>query len=121
MKNLRWPPGTKKEFNKLPEDVRDELGTTLNFVQNEKTKNHPKIKALQGIDSGVFQISEKYKKDSYRLVYKSSEDFIYILHSFKKKSKSGSKTPERNIDKIEKRLKFVNNEITEEKKNDKNR
>jgi phage-related protein len=44
--------------------------------------------------------------DTFRAVYTLRlEGWIYVLHCFQKKSKSGVKTPKRDVDLIRKRLK----------------
>ena len=50
----------------------------------------------------------KYRTDSYRTVYAVQiDEKIWIIHSFKKKSKTGIKTPKQEIDLIKKRIKIL--------------
>ncbi len=47
-----------------------------------------------------------YDTDTYRCVYTVKfEEAVYVLHSFRKKSTQGIKTPQRDIDIIDARLK----------------
>ena len=57
------------------------------------------------IDGGVFEIALKYQGDAFRTLYavKIGAD-IWVLHAFQKKSKSGIKTPQMEVDLIHKRL-----------------
>jgi len=51
------------------------------------------------------EIVQSYRTDTYRAVYKVKfGDFIFVLHAFQKKSKTGIKTPKKNIDLINQRL-----------------
>jgi phage-related protein len=61
---------------------------------------------LKGFSSaGVIEIKENDGSGTYRVVYmiKVSEK-IFVLHAFQKKSKQGIKTPKREIDLINKRI-----------------
>ena len=68
---------------------------------------HPSAKPLKGFKgAGVLEIVEDYRGDTYRAVYTVRfAEAVYVLHAFKKKSKSGIKTPQHELDLIGKRLK----------------
>nr|WP_293078150.1 type II toxin-antitoxin system RelE/ParE family toxin [Moorena sp. SIO3H5] len=103
LKNLIWVGPSKKELLGFPEDVIDEVGYILYRVQ--KNKNHPHIKPLKGLN-GVLEIVSDYKTDTYRTVYAVKlGNTIYVLHAFKKKSKTGIKTPKQTMNLIKERLK----------------
>jgi phage-related protein len=56
----------------------------------------------------VLEICEDFSTDTYRVVYTVHyEEAVYVLHSFKKQSSQGIKTPQRDLDIIEKRLKIA--------------
>lgn len=60
---------------------------------------------LKGIDGGVVELVEDFDGDTFRAVYTARFDAaLYVLHCFKKKSKSGIKTPQVEIDLIRKRF-----------------
>ena len=63
---------------------------------------------MRGIGSGVGEIVARYDTDTYRAVYtvKIGEK-IYVLHAFQKKSTRGIRTPKREIDLINQRLKIA--------------
>ena len=68
---------------------------------------HPDIaKPLKGFGSGVLELALKFRGDAFRVVYavQIGAD-IWVLHAFQKKSKSGIKTPNAEIDLINERLK----------------
>ena len=61
---------------------------------------------LQGFGgASVLEVVEDYFGDTYRAVYTVKfAEAVYVLHTFKKKSKSGIKTPKQEIDLIKSRL-----------------
>ena len=61
---------------------------------------------MKGIASGVFEIVTRFDGETYRTVYAVKlAERVYVLHVFQKKSKSGIKTPQQDIDLIINRLK----------------
>jgi phage-related protein len=63
-------------------------------------------KPFKGVDGGVFEIALRYKGDAFRIVYyaKIGAD-IWVVHAFQKKSKTGIRTPQIEVDLIRERLK----------------
>ena len=104
MKALKWIGRSREDLRRFPEEARRSIGYALQFAQ-EGTK-HPAAKPLQGFGgAGVLEIVEDHAGDTYRAVYTVCfEKAVYVLHAFKKKSKSGSKTPKKEIDLIRDRL-----------------
>ena len=80
------------------------IGDELQLVQ---FGGMPKdAKPFKGIGSGVFEIALAYETNAYRAVYAVQLGAkIYVLHAFQKKSKSGVKTPQKDIDLINRRYK----------------
>ncbi|MDP1650109.1 MAG: type II toxin-antitoxin system RelE/ParE family toxin [Rubrivivax sp.] len=68
---------------------------------------HPDAKVLAGFGSaGVLEVVEDHRGSTYRAVYTVKfAGWIYVLHCFQKKSKSGVKTPKEDMDLIHARLK----------------
>lgn len=83
--------------------MQEEFGFELFLAQ---TGQHPpSAKPLKGIGGGVVELVEDHDGDTYRAVYSVRfETAVYVLHCFKKKSKSGIKTPQSDIDLIKRRL-----------------
>lgn len=104
VKKIRYLEKAQKELNELPETVREDFSTQLRFV--ERGINPTGAKPLTGkVFAGVMELVERYRTDTYRLIYfPKLPDAVYVLHVFKKKSVSGSKTPKPNLDTIERRL-----------------
>lgn len=101
-----WLGDSKKELMSFPREVRVSVGYALSEAQSGRKVDY--AKPLKGIGSGVFEIVASHDTDTYRAVYavKLGDD-LYILHAFKKKSKSGRETPKPDVDLIKARLKFV--------------
>jgi phage-related protein len=76
----------------------------MGILLAERGQRHPRAKPLTGIP--VTEISDEYDGNAFRAVYVTElDDWVYVLHCFKKKSKKGAKTPQPDIDLINKRLK----------------
>lgn len=100
---LLWEGSSKKQF---PTAVQKDMGVALFVVQLGGTP--PSAKPWKGLGSGVYELIEDHRGDTYRAVYTVRiADSIHVLHAFQKKSKSGIKTPQADIDLIERRLKSV--------------
>jgi phage-related protein len=103
-KTIIWLGNSKKILLKFPAEVRRDIGFALYFAQiGEK---HPNVKMLKGLGSGVYEVVEDYRADTFRAVYTVHfKRKIYVLHVFQKKSKSGIKTPNEDTRVIKERLK----------------
>ncbi|WP_028880248.1 type II toxin-antitoxin system RelE/ParE family toxin [Terasakiella pusilla] len=114
-KPLAWLASSKKDYMNFPEDVQDEMGFALDTVQCGKT---PAIaKPLKGVGAGVYELIDDFNTDTYRAVYTVQfENKVYVLHAFQKKSKSGIKTPQKDVDLIKDRLKALKSHLEEMKK-----
>jgi phage-related protein len=61
-------------------------------------------KPLKTVGSGVYKLRDDFDTDTYRCVYIAKLDKgVYVLHVFKKKSKSGIATPQEEIEKVRER------------------
>ena len=107
MKNTRpvsWIKAARKDFEAFPEHVQRGMLTALTIAaEGEKSDN---AKPFKGVDGGVFEIALRHHGDAFRVIYavKIGHD-IWVIHSFQKKSKTGIKTPQMEIDLIRERLK----------------
>jgi phage-related protein len=105
-KPLDWVGSSKRDFLGFPEPVKDEMGNALGVAQFGG--KHPFAKPWKGQGSGVFEVVEHHDGNTYRAVYTVRfKDVVYVLHAFQKKSHSGVKTPQVDIDLIERRLKVA--------------
>lgn len=103
-KPLHWVSSAKKDYLAFPIDVQNEMGYALGLAQ--LGAKHPKAKPWKGEGPGIFEIVEDHRGDTFRTVYTVRfADVVYVLHAFQKKSKTGIKTPQDDINLIAERLK----------------
>lgn len=80
------------------------LNQTFHFAAEGGMANISK--PMKGLGSGIFEVALPYRSDAYRTVYAVQlGDAIWVVHAFKKKSKTGIKTPKEDIDLIKSRIK----------------
>ena len=103
---LLWVASSKRDYMEFPPRVQDGFGFELFLAQ---TGEHPpSAKPLRGLGGGTLELIENFGGDTYRAVYTVRfREALYVLHAFKKKSKSGSKTPHSDIELIKRRLKLA--------------
>ena len=107
---LEWIGSSNKDIRKFPKEVCIVMGYALDVAQNGGKADN--VKPLKGIvtGSGVLEVIDDYDGDTYRAVYTVRfEEFIYVLHAFKKKSTKGINTPKQEIDLIKARYKEAEN------------
>lgn len=103
-KPLHWVSSAKKDYLAFPAAVQNEMGYALGLAQ--LGAKHPKAKPWKGEGPGIFEIVEDYRGDTFRAVYTVRfADAVYVLHAFQKKSKTGIKTPQDDVNLIAERLK----------------
>jgi len=95
---------SKADFMKFPDPVKSDMGYVLGVAQ--LGGKHPMAKPWKGEGSGVFEVVERHDGDAYRAIYTVRfEGAIYVLHAFQKKSPSGIRTAQSDIDLVGERLK----------------
>ena len=105
-KPLHWVGSSKKDLVALPADVVDDFGYALGAVQMGATP--PQAKPWKGEGPGVFELVENHRGDTFRAVYTVRfMKAVYVLHCFQKKSPSGIRTSQSDIDLIHERLKLA--------------
>lgn len=110
LRKIAWFKGAAKDFKTFPEVAQDKILDALIVAGQGGTSNLSK--PLKGIGGGVFEIAVKYRKDAYRAVYALQiGKEIWVIHAFKKKSKTGIKTPKPDIDLIKARIKFLKEQM----------
>ncbi|WP_244496464.1 type II toxin-antitoxin system RelE/ParE family toxin [Methylobacterium indicum] len=63
-------------------------------------------KPLKGFGSGIFEVALKHRTDAFRLVYAVQVgDAVWVVHAFQKKSTSGIKTSQADLDLVRQRIK----------------
>lgn len=107
MRNTRpvsWIKAARRDFEAFPEDVQSDMLSALTIAaEGGKSDN---AKPFRGVNGGVFEIALKHLGDAFRVLYavKIGAD-IWVIHAFQKKSKTGIKTPQMEVDLIRDRLK----------------
>jgi len=104
LRPVRWLSSTKAEVQSFSHKAQADMGYALYVAQ--MGKKHPDAKPLKGFGgAGVLEIISIAEGDTYRIVYTVKfRDSIYVLHAFQKKSKSGIRTPKKEIELIRQRL-----------------
>ena len=103
-KPIRWVGSAKRDLDALPEDVKDVFGYAIDLAQSGG--KHQDAKVMTGFGSaGVLEVVEDHQGDTFRAVYTIKfAGWVYVLHCFQKKSKSGIATPRPDLDLIDIRL-----------------
>ena len=67
-------------------------------AEGDKSDNAKPLKSVEGC---VFEIALRHRGDAFRIIYAVKIGFdIWVIHAFQKKSKTGMKTPQMDIDLI---------------------
>lgn len=104
MKKVIWVGSSYENFMEFPHEVRHATGYAL--YQAQLGKKHEHTKVLSGMGSaGVMEIRENDRNGTYRVVYTvEMKDFVFVLHAFQKKSKSGIATPKQELELLKNRI-----------------
>ena len=103
-RSVSWIRAALKEFETFPAGAKSIRLAALTIAAEGGKADI--AKPMQGMGSGVFEIALPYQRDAFRLVYALEfGDEIWVVHAFQKKSTQGIKTPQREIDLIQERLK----------------
>ena len=101
---VSWIRAALKEFETFPEGARSICLAALTIAAEGGKADV--AKPMHGMGPGVFEIALPFTGDAFRVVYAVHlPDEIWVVHAFRKKSTQGIKTPQRQIDLIQDRLK----------------
>ena len=104
LNEIRWQGDSRKVTHGFPKGARNALGKELTRIQMGLQPRDGKW--LTGIGRSVQEIRIAHCKEAYRVIYVTRlADCIYVLHAFRKKSKTGIETPKEEIDLAKKRYK----------------
>lgn len=105
-KPLLWVGSSQDNLLRFPEPVKDSIGAALSLAQFGG--KHPAAKPWKGEGPGVFEIVDDFAGNTYRAAYTVRfGQASYVLHAFQKKSPTGIKTAQRDVDLVAKRLKLA--------------
>lgn len=103
-KPLHFIGSSKRDLGDLPEPVQDVFGSALLDAQYGDVPEGARPFG-EGVPREVMKLVEDYDGDTYRAAYTVVfAEAVYVLHVFKKKSKSGIGTPQPDKDLIRGRL-----------------
>jgi phage-related protein len=104
VKKIIWVGSSYEDLKEFPSPVLKAVGYALFFAQTGK--KHPHAKILSGMgNASVVEIKENDQSGTYRLIYTlEMEEYVFVLHAFQKKSKSGIATPKKDLGMIKNRL-----------------
>jgi len=105
MKKLIWISSSYKDFLEFPPDVKRAVGYALYCAQ--LGQRHISAKTLSHMGSaGIAELREYDGSGTYRVLYSLQlQGYVFVLHAFQKKSRSGIATPKQELDLIKARLK----------------
>ena len=109
---IQWIKAARKDFEDFPPGARDALLDALTVVAEGA---YPSVaKPLTGLGSGVTELALRYRGDAFRVVYtlQIGAD-IWVIHCFRKKSKSGIATPKQEIDLVRDRIRRLREALHE--------
>ncbi len=109
---IGWVRAARKDFGRFPKTAQDRVNTALTIAAEGGKADI--VKPLKGLGSGVMQIALRHRTDAYRAVYVTEiAGSLWVVHAFRKKSKTGIKTPKSDIDLIRERIERLRRELSQ--------
>ena len=101
---VEWIGSSRRDLKAFPRAVQRDIGQALFAAQCGE--EYPSVKALKGFGGRtVLEIVAPFDSNAYRAIYTVRfAGVVYVLHAFQKKSTKGIATPQREIDRIRRRL-----------------
>ena len=101
---ISWLKAALRDFEDFPLEVQEEAASALAIAARGGKADI--AKPFKGVTGGVFEIALKHRGDAFRVIYAVQiGEALWVIHAFQKKSKSGIKTPQMDVDLIGERLK----------------
>ena len=107
---VSWVKHALKQFQSFPADVQGDILSALTIAAEGGKSDSSK--PLKGFEGGVFEIALKHRGNAFRVVYVRIATDIWVIHAFVKKSKTGIKTPQPEIELIHERLRRLKEALT---------
>ena len=103
-RSINWLKAARKDFEKFPAEVQlDMMGALTVAAEGEKADT---AKPFKGVDGGIFEIAVKHRGNAFRAIYAVRiDDDVWVIDAFQKKSKTGIKMPQMDVDRIKERIK----------------
>jgi phage-related protein len=104
MRPISWLKAALREFEKFPDEAQATMLRALTIAAEGGKADI--AKPFKGVDGGAFEIALKHRGDAFRVIYAVQlGDDLWVVDAFQKKSKSGIKTPQADVDRIKERIK----------------
>ena len=105
MRHLIWVGSSYEDLREFPSLIQRAMGYALHLSQEGKKHVHAKVLSGMG-NANVLEVRENDRSGTYRVIYTMEmENFVFVLHAFQKKSKSGIATPKQEITLLKARIK----------------
>lgn len=111
---IEWIGTSRADYMRFPPRVHDDFGFSLWLLQMGDTPSNAKpLKGFGG--SSVLELIDDFRGDAYRVVITVRiRDKICVLHCFQKKSSTGIKTSQQDLDLVRKPLAQAEREFKSE-------
>ncbi len=104
IRKISWLKAAARDFEDFPIEVQKDAAQALSIAARGGKADT--AKPFKGADGGVFEIALRYRGDAFRVIYAVEIGAaLWVIHAFEKKSKTGIKTPQKEVDLIRERLK----------------
>jgi phage-related protein len=101
IRRISWLKAARKEFDGFPQGVQIDMATAL--TEAARGRKADTARPFKGLGGGIFEIAIRHRGDAFRAVQIGQD--IWVIDAFQKKSTSGIKTPQVDLDRIKERLK----------------
>ena len=89
----------------MPEDTRLEIADAMVLLESGHRLEMPLSRSLSGFRPGLHELRIRDRAGQVRVIYYiKKEDAIYLIHGFRKKTRT---IPQRELDIVNKRLKEI--------------
>jgi phage-related protein len=107
---VSWLKGAKRDFESFPAEVQINAKAALTIAARGGKADT--AKPFKGVEGGVFEIALRHRGDAYRVIYavQIGAD-LWVADAFQKKSKTGIKTPQIDVDRIRLRIKRLKEQL----------
>jgi len=104
LRPVSWLKAALKEFEAFPAEVQLDAKTALTIAARGGKADT--AKPFKGVEGGVFEIALRHRGDAYRIIYAVQlGQALWVVDAFQKKSKTGIKTPQVDVNRIKERVK----------------
>jgi phage-related protein len=105
VKPTHFVGSSRKDLQSFPPDVRKEVGFALFAAERGDSVVHS-VPLVGFGGASLLEVIVPFDRSTFRAVYTIKfRQANYVLHAFQKKSKTGIKTPQRDMELIRSRLK----------------